>query len=87
MKYLLGVSAGLSINLDEPLLEDGLDLLSGQGVLQTVPNKKYCKINQLPSETDTLQKSAQTVAAHLIIYKVLQEGLFCKARSPLKKVP
>ena len=34
---LLGISAGLAINLDEPLLEDSLDLLGVEGVLQTVP--------------------------------------------------
>jgi len=33
----LGISAGLAINLDEPLLEDSLDLLGVEGVLQTVP--------------------------------------------------
>merc|ERR1719379_1825197 len=36
----LGASAGLPINLDEPLLKDSLDLLSGQGVLQTVPDEQ-----------------------------------------------
>ena len=36
-EYLLGISSGLSINLDQPLLEDGLDLLGAQSVLQTVP--------------------------------------------------
>ena len=34
---LLGISAGLAVNLDEPLLEDSLDLLGIEGVLQTVP--------------------------------------------------
>ena len=34
---LLGVSANIAVNLDKPLLEDSLDLLGGEGVLQTVP--------------------------------------------------
>ena len=34
---LLRISAGLSVNLDQPLLEDGLDLLGVEGILQTVP--------------------------------------------------
>ena len=33
----LRISAGLSVNLDQPLLEDGLDLLGVEGILQTVP--------------------------------------------------
>jgi len=33
----LGISAGLAVNLDEPLLQDGLDLLSVEGILQAVP--------------------------------------------------
>ena len=33
----LGVGPGLAINLDQALLHDGLDLLHGNGVLQTVP--------------------------------------------------
>ena len=37
IKNLLGISAGLAVNLDEPLLEDSLDLLGVEGVLQTVP--------------------------------------------------
>merc|ERR1719461_1468741 len=36
----LGVSASLAINLDEPLLQDGLDLLGAQSVLQTVPDEQ-----------------------------------------------
>ena len=41
--FLLWVSADVAVNLDEPLLQDGLDLLGGQSVLQTVPDK--IKIN------------------------------------------
>jgi len=33
----LRISAGLSVNLDQPLLEDGLDLLGVESILQTVP--------------------------------------------------
>ena len=40
-EYLLGISPGLSINLDQPLLEDGLDLLGAEGVLQTVPKLEF----------------------------------------------
>merc|ERR1719411_918293 len=36
----LGVGASLAINLDEPLLQDSLDLLSAQSVLQTVPDEQ-----------------------------------------------
>merc|ERR1719515_239199 len=36
----LGISAGLAVNLDEPLLEDGLDLLGVEGVLQAVPDEQ-----------------------------------------------
>merc|ERR1712156_381031 len=36
----LGVGPGLAINLDQALLHDGLDLLHGDGVLQTVPQEK-----------------------------------------------
>ena len=38
--FLLWVGADLAVNLDQPLLQDGLDLLGGQSVLQTVPGKK-----------------------------------------------
>ena len=37
---LLGVGADLAVNLDQSLLQDGLNLLGGQGVLQTVPEVK-----------------------------------------------
>ena len=37
---LLWVSADLAVNLDESLLEDGLNLLGGQCVLQTVPGNE-----------------------------------------------
>merc|ERR1712203_955554 len=36
----LWVSADLAVNLDEPLLQNGLDLLGGQSVLQTVPDEQ-----------------------------------------------
>ena len=36
----LGVGPGLAINLDQALLHDGLDLLHGDGVLQTVPKMR-----------------------------------------------
>merc|ERR1719444_64066 len=36
----LGISAGLAVNLDEPLLQDGLDLLGVEGVLQAVPDEQ-----------------------------------------------
>ena len=36
----LGVSPGLAVNLDQTLLHDGLHLLHGDGVLQTVPKMR-----------------------------------------------
>ena len=39
----LGVGPGLAINLDQALLHDGLDLLHGNGVLQTVPGAEQVK--------------------------------------------
>ena len=39
----LGVGPGLAINLDQALLHDGLDLLHGDGVLQTVPGVEQVK--------------------------------------------
>ena len=36
----LGVGPGLAINLDQTLLHDGLHLLHGDGVLQTVPTMR-----------------------------------------------
>ena len=41
--FLLWVSADVAVNLDEPLLQNGLHLLGAQRVLQTVPDK--IKIN------------------------------------------
>ena len=37
--FLLWIRANLPVNLDQSLLEDGLDLLGRQSVLQTVPGK------------------------------------------------
>ena len=39
----LGVGPGLAINLDQTLLHDGLHLLHGDGVLQTVPGVEQVK--------------------------------------------
>ena len=39
----LGVGPGLAIDLDQALLHDGLHLLHGNGVLQTVPGAEQVK--------------------------------------------
>jgi len=36
----LRISSGLAVNLDQSLLEDGLNFLGGEGVLQTVSKRK-----------------------------------------------
>jgi hypothetical protein len=36
----LGIGPQLSVDLDQPLLKDGLDLLGGQGVLEPIPEEQ-----------------------------------------------
>ena len=35
----LGIGPDLAVNLDQPLLEDGLNLLAGQGIAKPVPQE------------------------------------------------
>jgi len=78
----LGISPGLAINLDQPLLEDGLHLLGAQGILQTIPKSQFSFIPDiLPSVNFTFADGGYVVS----FTDPLKKERSIKARYPLRK--
>ena len=75
-KVLLGIGANIPVDLDQSLLQDGLDLLGRQSVLQTVPEQ-----NQID---DWLQYKNQTRIFTSI--RTPRDLLQTKRNTALKKV-
>ena len=79
---LLGVSADLAVNLDQPLLQDGLHLLGREGVLQTVPefltqsillyhNKLMIRMRPEAQNSVHILSTPQKVYHHRTIYCIV----------------
>ena len=81
----LGVGPGLAINLDQPLLEDGLNLLGAEGVLQTVPKLQSSFIPDLCDRQSILHLLTVDSEYVMSFTDPLKKERSKKARYPLRK--